>query len=101
MFQIVAPPLREHKEDIPAIADAMLQILNRKNGTRITGLDPEVLDLLDRYDWPGNVRQLRNVLERAAIMAGAGSIRLKDFPSPPFGEGSGRYVWRSPDDIVR
>jgi DNA-binding NtrC family response regulator len=85
VFQIVVPPLREHKEDIPAIAEAMLQNLNRKHGTRVTGVDEEVLGLLHLYDWPGNVRELRNVLERAAIMAGEGSIRARDLPPGDLG----------------
>ncbi len=85
VFQIVVPPLREHKEDIPPIADVMLQNLNKKHGTRVTGVDAEVLDLFHRIDWPGNVRELRNVLERAAIMAGEGLIRLTNLPSPAFG----------------
>ena len=75
VFQIVIPPLREHKEDIPPIAEVMLQNLNKKYGTRVTGIDAEVLDVFHRYDWPGNVRELRNVLERATIMAGEGLIR--------------------------
>jgi DNA-binding NtrC family response regulator len=91
VFQIVVPPLRERKEDIQPIADVLLQNLNRKHGTRVTGIDPEVLELLHRYDWPGNVRELRNVLERAAIMTGAGSIRLQDLASPAFSDGAGQY----------
>jgi DNA-binding NtrC family response regulator len=90
VFQIVVPPLREHKEDIPLIADVMLQNLNKKHGTRIIGLEPEVLELLHRYEWPGNVRELRNTLERAAIMAGSGMIRLTDLASPAFGARVGR-----------
>jgi transcriptional regulator with PAS, ATPase and Fis domain len=85
VFQIVIPPLREHKEDIPPIADVMLEILNKKHGTRVAGVDAEVLDLFQRYDWPGNVRELRNVLERASIVAGEGVIGLTDLPSPAFG----------------
>jgi len=96
VFQIVVPPLRERKEDIPLIADVMLQHLNRKHGTHVAGLDGEVLDLLHRYDWPGNVRELRNVLERAAIVTGTGLIRLTDLPSPAFGAGSGRNTKPSP-----
>jgi len=92
VFQIVVPPLREHKEDIPPIADVMLQNLNKKHGTRVTGVDAEVLELFRRYDWPGNVRELRNVLERAAIMAGEGLIRLTHLPSPAFDAGPGRYA---------
>ena len=95
VFQIVVPPLREHKEDIPPIAEVMLENLNKKHGTRITGLDADALDLLRRHDWPGNVRELRNVLERAAIMAGAGLIRLTDLPSPTFGANPGPYARRS------
>ena len=90
VFQIVVPPLREHKEDIPPIADVMLQNLNKKHGTRVTGIDAEVLDLLLGHEWPGNVRELRNILERATIMAGEGSIRLTHLPSPAFSVGSSR-----------
>jgi DNA-binding NtrC family response regulator len=92
VFQIVIPPLREHKEDIPQIADLILQNLNKKYGMRVTGLDAEVLDLLHRYDWPGNVRELRNVLERASILTGEGWIRLKDLPSPVFSVSPGPYT---------
>ncbi len=96
VFQIVVPPLREHKEDIPPITDAMLENLNKKHGTRVTGVDAEVLDLLHRYDWPGNVRELRNILERATIMAGEGSIRLTHLPSPALGVSPGPYTRSSP-----
>ncbi|MGA2182626.1 MAG: sigma-54 dependent transcriptional regulator [Bryobacteraceae bacterium] len=96
VFQIVVPPLREHKEDILPIAEVMLENLNKKHGTRVTGLDAEVLDLLHRYDWPGNVRELRNVLERAVIMAGEGLIRLTNLPSPAFGVGPERNAKQSP-----
>jgi DNA-binding NtrC family response regulator len=91
VFQIVIPPLRERKEDIPLLAEVMLRSLNKKHGTRVTGLDAEVMGLLYRYDWPGNVRELRNVLERAAIMAGEGSIRLADLASPELGLSPGPY----------
>ena len=82
VFQIVVPPLREHKEDIPPIADVMLQNLNKKHGTRVTGVDAEVLDLFHRYDWPGNVRELRNVLERASYHGRRG-LDPADAPSFP------------------
>ena len=93
VFQIVVPPLREHKEDIPPIADVMLQNLNKKHGTRVTGVDAEVLDLLHRYDWPGNVRELRNILERATIMARRG-FDPADGPSFPCVRRKPRPVYR-------
>ena len=97
VFQILVPPLREHKEDIAPITDVILRNLNKKHGTRVTGIDAEVLNLLHRHDWPGNVRELRNTLERATIMAGEGFIRLTDLPSPAFGVSSGRHTRQSPD----
>jgi transcriptional regulator with PAS, ATPase and Fis domain len=84
VFQIVLPPLRERKEDIPLIAEVMIQTLNKKHNARVTGLDDDVLDLLRTYDWPGNVRELRNVIERATIVAGVGAIQLNHLPSGSF-----------------
>jgi DNA-binding NtrC family response regulator len=92
VFQIVLPPLREHKEDIPQIADVMLQNLNRKYSTRVTGVGADVLDVLHRYDWPGNVRELRNILERATILASEGLIRLTDLPPGAFDSSAGPYA---------
>jgi len=70
----------------------MLQNMNRKHGTRVTGVDSDVQEVLHRYDWPGNVRELRNVLERAAIVAGEGAIRLANLPSPGIGASPGPYA---------
>jgi DNA-binding NtrC family response regulator len=96
VFQIVVPPLRDHKEDIAPISEVMLRDLNKKHGTRVTGVDAEVLELFDRYDWPGNVRELRNVLERSAITAGEGLIRLPDLSSSALGASPGPYARPSP-----
>jgi len=77
VFHIALPALRERKEDIPAISEAILSDLNRKHECRVVGLHPEVLEALQKADWPGNIRQLRNVLERAVILAGEGIILAK------------------------
>ena len=92
VFQIVLPPLRERKEDIPLIAAVMIQDLNKKYDARVTGLDAEVLDLFHMYDWPGNVRELRNVIERATIVAGVGAIGVDHLPFPGFDMRSGRNI---------
>jgi transcriptional regulator with PAS, ATPase and Fis domain len=84
VFQIVLPPLRERKEDIPLIAEVMIQTLNKKHGARVTGIDSDVLELFGTYDWPGNVRELRNVIERATIVASVGAIQLNHLPSANF-----------------
>ncbi len=74
VFPIALPPLRTHKEDLPAIALSILAGLRRTPGSGEARLSVEALDVLSSYDWPGNVRELRNVLERASIVAGARSI---------------------------
>jgi DNA-binding NtrC family response regulator len=70
------PPLRERKEDIPLLAYHFLRFFCRKIGKRIEGFSDEALETLVHYDWPGNVRQLKNVIERLVIMADADTVDL-------------------------
>jgi transcriptional regulator with PAS, ATPase and Fis domain len=81
VFHVHLPPLRTRKEDIPALAEALITSLNRKHECRVTDLSPAVLEALARHDWPGNVRELRNVLERAVILAGEGTLEMKYLPA--------------------
>lgn len=69
VFPITIPPLRERREDIPKLAYHFLKIFCREMGRRIQGFSDEALQLLIDYDWPGNVRQLKNVVERLVILA--------------------------------
>jgi two-component system NtrC family response regulator len=68
-FPIYIPPLRERKEDIPKLAYHFLRLFCRKTGKRIEGFSDEAMETLINYDWPGNVRQLKNAVERLVIMA--------------------------------
>ncbi|QDT53142.1 Transcriptional regulatory protein ZraR [Caulifigura coniformis] len=68
VIEVVAPPLREHPEDIPAITQHFLERFGRKSRVRVKGLNREAMELLKRHPWPGNVRELRNVIERAVIL---------------------------------
>jgi DNA-binding NtrC family response regulator len=81
VFHIHLPPLRDRKDDIPAMAETLIGDLNRKHECRVTAVSREVLEAFERHDWPGNVRELRNVLERAVILAGEGSIELHHLPA--------------------
>ncbi len=81
VFHIHLPPLRERKEDIPAISEALISDLNKKHECRVTGLSSQVLAVFMQHSWPGNVRELRNALERAVIVAGQGPIERKHLPS--------------------
>jgi DNA-binding NtrC family response regulator len=100
VFHIAVPPLREHKEDIPLLVDAMLGDLNRKNSCRVSGLDPLVLKAFEQHDWPGNVRELRNILERAVIVAGQGTITLSHLPPDFSAAGNGRHAAARPSNHV-
>ncbi|MGE5489188.1 MAG: sigma-54-dependent transcriptional regulator [bacterium] len=80
VFRIALPPLRERLEDIPILCEALMRDMNRKHGTKIVDVAPEVLEQFQRHHWPGNVRELRNVVERATILAGEGTIGLQHLP---------------------
>jgi PAS domain S-box-containing protein len=74
------PPLRERREDIPAVSRHLLARLREEQGVRPLGISPEVLDLFQRYDWPGNIRELTNVLERASYAADGPQIEMEHLP---------------------
>ncbi len=67
VFHIHLPPLREHKEDLPLLVEYMLRDINAKHGKHVRGVSAEVQQLFSGCPWPGNAREVRNVLERAAI----------------------------------
>jgi two-component system response regulator AtoC len=64
---LILPPLRERKSDLPELAEFFLDRANRRLGTDITGVSAEAMEIFFNYDWPGNVRQFANAVERAAI----------------------------------
>jgi two-component system response regulator PilR (NtrC family) len=72
VIQIHLPPLRERREDIPLLANAFVKKFNDRLGKNVSGISDEALDLLSKYDYPGNVRELENIIERTmALEAGA------------------------------
>jgi Nif-specific regulatory protein len=77
---ITTPPLRDRREDIPALAASFLQKFCKKCGIHKKGLSAEVLALLDRYEWPGNVRELENAIERAVVLGAAEEVLAEDLP---------------------
>ncbi len=78
VFPLERPPLRERLEDLDELAVHFL----RRSGYRGPGLDPAAREMLGGYDWPGNLRELRNVIERAVILAGEGPIGLAEIHIP-------------------
>lgn len=74
------PPLRARKEDLPALIDHYLEKLARENGRAIRGITAEARDLLLKYDYPGNVRELVNIIERAVVIARDDYVTVADLP---------------------
>ena len=80
VYPIMIPPLRERKMDILPISYYFLKQLNIRLGKNLTGFDDNAVNRLTAYDWPGNVRQLRNIIERAAILCEKNQITPKELP---------------------
>lgn len=77
---VVLPPLRDRKEDIPALMEHFLRKYGRENKKNITGVTAEARDLLMRYSYPGNVRELENIIERAVVLTKGEIITSPDIP---------------------
>jgi formate hydrogenlyase transcriptional activator len=92
VFPVMLPPLRERREDIPALVAHFVEILGRRVGREIDHIPPETMSALNSYDWPGNIRELQNLIERAVIMSvdgvlpnpllTAGTQRINVLPAP-------------------
>ncbi len=80
VVQLYIPPLRERKEDIVTLALEILQQFNRELKKNFTGFTPAAADLLGQYSWPGNIRELRNVIERTMILSAQGEIDASHLP---------------------
>jgi DNA-binding NtrC family response regulator len=81
VFPVEAPPLRERREDIPALVEAFIHRFNVEEGKRVVGASNQTLSLLGGFDWPGNVRQLENAVYRAIVLADAPYLQPHDFPA--------------------
>jgi Nif-specific regulatory protein len=78
---IQIPPLRERPEDIPVLVDYLLERISRERGREIPRIDSFVRGVLERYEWPGNVRQLENTLQRLMLLAGEGPVTRVELES--------------------
>jgi DNA-binding NtrC family response regulator len=76
VIQVVVPPLRDRKEDIPALAEHMLVKFNKENGKSIKSIAKDAIDKLSKYNYPGNVRELENAIEHAVVMADMDATEL-------------------------
>src|ERR1700744_3484243 len=86
VFHIHLPPLRSHMDDLPDMAQSMLEEMNHKHGRKVAGLAPSFVDRMMAWTWPGNARELRNTIERAVILCPDGAPLDAGHLPPPFGQ---------------
>ncbi|MEW6669220.1 MAG: sigma-54 dependent transcriptional regulator [Thermodesulfobacteriota bacterium] len=87
VFPIEIPPLRERLDDIPHFVEVFLRKMNKFHLKGIRHVDPQVLDAFQGYSWPGNIRELENLMERAYILEGSSVLTPESFPSEIFDSG--------------
>lgn len=80
VMPIFLPPLRDRPDDIPELAVSFLEKFSKEHGKVITGIQPEVLEMMKKYRWPGNIRELENIIERAFIVEGSTMMTLASLP---------------------
>jgi DNA-binding NtrC family response regulator len=100
VFHIHLPPLREHLEDIPAMAQAMVGEMNARHGRKVAGLAPSILDRMAAWHWPGNARELRNTIERAVILCPDGAPLDAGHLPPAFGRLQGAAAQATDPSLV-
>ena len=80
VIEVRIPPLRERKEDISVLARHFVEKYSKENNKKLSGISDEAMEILYGYPWPGNIRELRNVIERAVVLAAADKIEPSDLP---------------------
>lgn len=83
IVRLQLPPLRERKEDIPLLIERFIGKMNRVRGKNVTGIDEHALQLLMQHDYPGNIRELENIIEHAFVLCSQGQIALQHLPAYP------------------
>src|ERR1700691_2616837 len=76
VFPLVVPPLRERSEDIPPLVEYFVARFGERLGRAVSRVDRRTMELLQAYHWPGNIRELQNVIERGVILAEGGTLRI-------------------------
>ena len=89
VVSIRLPALRERDTDIPLLVEHFLKKFNERLKKQVTGVEPEALEILSAYTWPGNIRELENVMERSVLFCDAQKLRVEDLPGELRGFSSG------------
>jgi transcriptional regulator with GAF, ATPase, and Fis domain len=79
---VVLPPLRERTDDIPELASHFIEKYNKRLNKKVQGIEPEAIEILQEYGWPGNIRELENMMERMILFSEGPILLAKDMPEP-------------------
>ncbi|NTV21508.1 MAG: sigma-54-dependent Fis family transcriptional regulator [Chlorobium limicola] len=93
VVSIRIPPLRDRRDDIPPLIDAFIQRFSKENDKQITGISREAMDVLMKYSYPGNIRELENIVQQSVVLSRSSTITRDDLPirvSEPYPEASGK-----------
>lgn len=101
VFPIVSPPLRARIDDIPLLANHFIEKFNAQEGKKVKGIDDRVIEIMQRYQWPGNIRELENVIHRAVILCSGEIISYVDLDAERAGSAAGFGQLRSIVDVER
>ena len=90
-FEMHLPPLRERREDIEHLANYYLQYYNNQLGKEISSISPVAMQIMNEYNWPGNIKEIKNIIERAAIICTSSQILAEDLPDNLQNENGNRH----------
>jgi transcriptional regulator with PAS, ATPase and Fis domain len=92
VLHIELPPLRRRRDDIPLLVDAFIEDASRRHDRRFEGISPEAMEILQDYHWPGNIRELQNLVESMVVLAPGRQVLPKDIPSEVRASGTAALV---------
>ena len=81
IITLALPPLRERREDIPLLVDRFIEKMNRRRGRMVTGISPEAAEVLGSHSYPGNIRELENIIEHAFVLCRNGEVKVDHLPA--------------------
>ncbi|MFL5319122.1 MAG: sigma-54-dependent transcriptional regulator [Myxococcaceae bacterium] len=96
VFQVALPPLRERREDIAILVQHFVDKFNKDSAKHVTGVHPDAMEVLKGYEWPGNIRELRNAVERAVILCDGELIQRDHLPPDMSGRAPERQTFKLP-----
>jgi DNA-binding NtrC family response regulator len=96
VFQVPLPPLRERRDDIPILVQYFVEKFKGDSAKRVSGVHPDAMEMLKNHEWPGNIRELRNAVERAVILCDGELILREHLPPDMVGKGPERHSFRLP-----